>query len=76
MATTASEIELMIQHAFPDAPFSVDTITGTEDGYFSAHVISRQFEGKTRLERHRMVFDALKDLKGAPPSLAVQTDTP
>ncbi len=30
-------------------------------GHFNVRVISRQFEGKKLLERHRMVYDAMGD---------------
>lgn len=30
-------------------------------GHYSAVVVSARFEGKAQLERHRLVYDALKD---------------
>ena len=32
-----------------------------QGGHFTVMIVSKQFNGKTRLERHRMVYEALED---------------
>ncbi len=37
---------------------------GAEDGkgHFDVNIVSDAFEGKTRIQRHRIIFDALGDM--------------
>jgi stress-induced morphogen len=51
--------------AFPDARVELTDLTGTND-HLQAVVVSRAFEGKTRVEQHRMVYAALGDLMNGP----------
>ena len=45
--------------------------------HFNVVIVSAAFEGKTRVTRHRMVFEILKDLMDAPVhALALSTLTP
>jgi stress-induced morphogen len=54
-----------ITAAFPDARVEVTDLTGTED-HFQAVVVTRAFDGKTRVEQHRMVYAALGDWMTGP----------
>jgi len=58
MAMAASDIETMIRAALPDAQVEITDLAGDGDHY-SAHVISSQFAGKTRVAQHKMVYEAL-----------------
>ena len=50
---------------------------GTGESHFTVKVVSAAFAGKSRLERHRMVNDALaEELKGSIHALAVSALTP
>jgi stress-induced morphogen len=51
--------------AFPGAQVDVTDLTGTQD-HFQAVVIASQFEGKSRIDQHRMVYAALGDLMSGP----------
>jgi stress-induced morphogen len=51
--------------AFPDARVDVTDLTGTED-HFQALVVTRAFDGKTRIEQHQMVYSALGELMNGP----------
>jgi stress-induced morphogen len=51
--------------AFPDARVDVTDLTGTED-HFQAVVVTRAFDGKTRIEQHQMVYSALGELMNGP----------
>ncbi len=76
MPMTASEIELMIKNAMPDAKIRIDDLRGDGDHY-AAFVESEAFRGKNRVEQHRMVYDALQGKVGTIlHALAVQTTVP
>jgi stress-induced morphogen len=61
--------------AFPDANVEVTDLTGTQD-HFQAVVVTPAFEGKTRIEQHRMVYAALGTLmNGDIHALALTTRT-
>ena len=50
---------------------------GTGDSHFRVLVVSELFAGKTRVERHRLVNEALKgDVGGAIHALALSTYAP
>lgn len=73
MPMKAVEIEKLIQAALPDAQVTITDLAGDGD-HFAAHVVSNAFKGKTRVQQHQMVFDALKGRMGNElHALAVQT---
>lgn len=47
--------------AFPDARVEVTDLTGTQD-HFQALVVASAFQGKSRVEQHRLVYAALGEL--------------
>jgi stress-induced morphogen len=49
-----------IRQALPDAEVSVTDLTGTAD-HLSVRVVSDSFKGKTLLDRHRMIYQALSE---------------
>ena len=57
------EIEKLIRASLPDAQIEIIDLAG-DNNHFSAHVISSAFEGKTRIQQHKMVYDALGDKMG------------
>jgi stress-induced morphogen len=68
-------IKLRLLSAFPDARIEVTDLTGTSD-HFQAVVVTRAFDGKTRVEQHKMVYAALGELmNGAIHALALTTRT-
>ena len=58
-------IRSRILMALPDAQVEVTDLTGTED-HFQAVVVARAFDGKTRIEQHKLVYAALGDLMDGP----------
>ncbi len=73
MAMSAREIETLIKQAFPDAEVAITDLAGDNDHY-AAMVKSRAFKGKTRVQQHQMVYDALKGrMGGALHALSLQT---
>jgi BolA protein len=46
-------------------------------GHFIAHIVSEAFAGKSTIERHRMVYDAMGDLMNSEVhALSIKADTP
>lgn len=73
MAMEASEIEKLIKEAFPDAEVTIEDLRGDGDHY-AALVVSKAFEGKSRVQQHQMVYAALKGKMGGElHALALQT---
>ena len=76
MPMNPSEIEKLIKEALPDATVSIRDLAGDGDHY-AAEVVSEQFRGKTRVQQHQMVYEALKgNMGGALHALALQTSAP
>lgn len=76
MAMTAHEIERLIKDAFPDAIIDIRDLAGDGDHY-AANVVSAAFMGKTRVQQHQMVYNALKGGMGNElHALALQTSAP
>jgi stress-induced morphogen len=73
MAMQAAEIERLIKEAFPDAEVTITDLAGDNDHY-AAMVASSAFKGKTRVQQHQMVYDALKGrMGGVLHALSLQT---
>jgi stress-induced morphogen len=76
MAMTAAEIERMIREALPDAVVRIDDLRGDGDHY-AAHIVSAAFKGKTRVQQHQMVYQALRGRMGNElHAMALQTAVP
>lgn len=58
MPMDASEIERLIKAALPDAVIEIKDLAGDGDHY-AAHVVSPSFAGKTRVQQHQIVYEAL-----------------
>lgn len=58
MPMSAAEIEGMIKSALPDAEVEIRDLAGDGDHY-AAHVVSPTFAGKSRVQQHKMVYEAL-----------------
>ncbi|MBK8457011.1 MAG: BolA family transcriptional regulator [Phyllobacteriaceae bacterium] len=73
MAMDAGDIERMIKAALPDAKVVIRDLAGDGDHY-AAEVVSASFKGKSRVQQHQMVYEALKgNMGGALHALALQT---
>jgi len=76
MAMNAREIETLIKTALPDAKVVIRDLAGDGDHY-AAEVVSESFRGKSRVQQHQMVYNALKGNMGdALHALALQTSVP
>ncbi|MCB1491043.1 MAG: BolA family transcriptional regulator [Rhodobiaceae bacterium] len=76
MAMDAAEIERLIKTALPDASVEIRDLAGDGDHY-AAHVVSERFRGKTRVQQHQIVYQALQgNMGGTLHALALQTNAP
>lgn len=76
MAMNAAEIETLIKARFPDATITITDLAGDGDHY-AAKVISGEFSGKSRVQQHQMVYEALKgSMDERLHALALQTSAP
>ena len=76
MPMLASDIERLIKAGIPDAQVTIRDLAGDGDHY-SATVISESFRGKSRVQQHQIVYEALNgEMGGKLHALALQTGTP
>ena len=64
MPLSKEELENHIKDSIPDSTVKIDDLRGDGDHY-SATVISKSFSGKTRVEQHKMVYDAFNGKMGS-----------
>jgi len=76
MPMDAKEIERLIKERLPDAEVTIRDLAGDGDHY-AAHVVTKEFLGKTRLQQHKIVYDALQGrMGGMLHALALTTAAP
>jgi stress-induced morphogen len=76
MAMDAGEIERLIRIGIPDAQVTIRDLAGDGDHY-SATVIAASFRGKSRVQQHQLVYQALRgEMGGKLHALALQTGVP
>lgn len=76
MAMDAAQIERLIKEGIPDAVVRIEDLRGDGDHY-AAYVESPVFKGKTRVQQHQMVYQALQGRMGGElHALALQTSAP
>jgi stress-induced morphogen len=76
MPMSAQDIEKLIREKLPDAEVTIRDLAGDGDHY-AAQIVSEAFRGKTRVQQHQMVYEALRgNMGGALHALALQTSAP
>jgi stress-induced morphogen len=76
MPMKPAEIEGLIKQSIPDAQITIEDLRGDGDHY-AAYVVSGSFKGKTRVQQHQMVYQALQGRMGGElHALALQTSAP
>ena len=76
MGMKKEEIIEMIVKALPDAKVEVKDLAG-DDNHYAATVTSTLFKGKTKVNQHKMVYDALEGkMGGVLHALSLTTLTP
>jgi acid stress-induced BolA-like protein IbaG/YrbA len=76
-AITPSQVKATIEAGIPEAIVQITDLTGGGDHY-QAVVISSQFEGKSLIQQHQLVYGAVSEAmaSGAIHALALKTYTP
>ena len=63
MTLKLEEIKNLIKEAIPDAEIIIQDLAGDENHY-SATIKSKIFNGKNKIEQHKMVYKSLKGKMG------------
>ena len=63
MAMTALNIERLIKESLPDATVEIRDLAG-DGNHYAANIVSTAFKGRSRVQQHQMVYDALKGKMG------------
>ena len=63
MALSIEEIKKLIIKSIPDATIEIKDLVG-DSNHYSAKIISKIFNGKSRIEQHKMVYKSLKGKMG------------
>ncbi len=72
----AKLIEDLIKSGIPDAQVTITDLRGDGDHY-AAHIVSADFVGKSRIQQHQMVYQALQGRMGNElHALAIHTEIP
>jgi stress-induced morphogen len=73
---SAEELRTRIEEALPGAQVTVQDTTGGGD-HFRAEIVSERFEGLTRIQQHKLIYDVFGDeVGGAIHALSIKTQTP
>jgi stress-induced morphogen len=76
MPMDAGDIKKMIEAGIPDAQVTIRDLAGDGDHY-AAEVVAESFRGKSRVQQHQMVYNALQgNMGGVLHALALQTSVP
>ncbi len=63
MTLKIEEIKSLIKESMPDAEIIIKDLAGDENHY-SATIKSKVFNGKSKIEQHKLVYKALKGKMG------------
>lgn len=76
MAMDAELIKELITSGIDGAEVTITDLRGDGDHY-AAHIVSASFDGKSRIQQHQMVYQALQGRMGNElHALAIHTSTP
>jgi stress-induced morphogen len=63
MPIAKKDLEKLLQGNFPEAQIKVVALVA-DDNHYSVEIIDKIFAGKTRVQQHKMVNIALKEILG------------
>ena len=63
MAMNLKEIEKIIKESIPDALVEIQDLAG-DGNHYSATISSSEFNGKSKIEQHKIVYASLKGKMG------------
>ena len=63
MALSIEEIKKLITGSIPDATIEIKDLMG-DNNHYSAKITSKIFNGKSKIEQHKLVYKSLKGKMG------------
>tara|TARA_B100001540_G_scaffold289849_1_gene286132 strand:+ start:603 stop:833 length:231 start_codon:yes stop_codon:yes gene_type:complete len=63
MALSINEIKKLITESIPDAIIEIEDLMG-DNNHYSAKITSKIFNGKSKIEQHKLVYKSLKGKMG------------
>ena len=63
MGMKVDEIKSLILKSIPDAEIEIKDLAG-DDNHYAATVKSKVFNGKTKVQQHKLVYEALEGRMG------------
>ena len=73
---SSDELKRRIETAIPNSIVNVEDLTGGGD-HFRAEVVSDRFDGLTRIQQHKLVYDVFGAEVGGPiHALSIKTSIP
>jgi stress-induced morphogen len=63
MALSIEEIKKLITSSIPDATIEIKDLVG-DSNHYSAKITSEVFNGKSKIEQHKLVYKSLKGKMG------------
>ena len=76
MAMKRETIDSLLRKAFPDAVIEITALADDND-HWSARIVSEAFRGKSRVQQHQLVYQAIgPQMGGDLHALALQTAVP
>jgi stress-induced morphogen len=73
---TTDDLKNRIEQALPGAIVQVEDLNGGGD-HFRAEVVSDRFDGLSRIEQHKLIYDVFgNEIGGAIHALSLKTSTP
>ena len=63
MALSIEEIKKLITSSIPDATIEIKDLMG-DNNHYSAKISSKSFNGKSKIEQHKLVYRSLKGKMG------------
>ena len=63
MGMKVEEIKDLIKKSIPDATIEIKDLAG-DDNHYAAVVRSKLFKGKTKIQQHKLVYEALEGRMG------------
>ena len=63
MALSISEIKKLILDSIPDATIEIKDLVG-DNNHYSAKITSQIFNGKSKIEQHKLVYKSLQGKMG------------
>ncbi len=63
MGMKVDEIKNLILKSIPDAEIEIKDLAG-DNNHYAAKVKSKIFDGKTKVQQHKLVYDALEGRMG------------